>query len=103
MLWDLSNETRTPVCLTHARKSANRDACAVCRVQYSFQAESELEALRSELQQQQQELSKRAEALAVAAKEGAAQVRPRARGVSRPASRNWIESVQPVGALPHAA
>lgn len=40
------------------------------------QAEAELEALRSELQQQQQELSKRAEALAAAAKEGAAQVRP---------------------------
>jgi hypothetical protein len=40
------------------------------------QAEAELEALRSELQQQQQELSKRAEALAAAAKQGAAQVRP---------------------------
>lgn len=38
------------------------------------QAEAELEALRSELQQQQQELSKRAEALAAAAREGAAQV-----------------------------
>jgi len=39
-----------------------------------LQAEHELEALRYELQQQQQELSKRAEALAAAAKEGAAQV-----------------------------
>ena len=39
-----------------------------------LQAEQELEALRHELQQQQHELSKRAEALAAAAKEGAAQV-----------------------------
>jgi Tfp pilus assembly protein PilV len=38
------------------------------------QAEAELDALRVELQQQQAELSRRAEALAAAAKEGAAQV-----------------------------
>jgi multidrug resistance efflux pump len=39
------------------------------------QAEAELDALRSELQQQQADLARRAASLAAAAKEGAAQVR----------------------------
>jgi multidrug resistance efflux pump len=38
------------------------------------QAEAELDALRSELQQQQADLARRAASLAAAAKEGAAQV-----------------------------
>jgi hypothetical protein len=41
-----------------------------------LQAEAELDALRSELQQQQAELARRAASLAAAAKEGAAQVSP---------------------------
>lgn len=57
-------------------------ALVACFVLCVPQAEAELEALRSELQQQQLELSKRAEALATAAKEGAVQVRADWRAVT---------------------
>jgi hypothetical protein len=82
--------------LQHAKPAEGRDGCA--HVQYvkcialaqcstpclmqtlvalppaPVQAEAELDALRSELQQQQADLARRAASLAAAAKEGAAQV-----------------------------